>query len=175
MTFRWRSKTKKWQIGLNLFGTILEGKSIGSVFFLKELNEELIIWRTKMQARDQGMVQFKDSVCFKLVQIAYSEFQPWTLAKVGLRATLDKGSGTKSPRTNLKQIEPWMGLYYTSGFRTETMYNYYIVMKSMFLGYKTIIPPYFWLCKPHHYPSTNYTQTIPKTIQNQKLFPKSKL
>ncbi len=36
-----------------------------------------------------------------------------------------------------------MELYYTSGFRTETMYNYYIVMKSMFLGCKTIIPPYF--------------------------------
>jgi hypothetical protein len=75
-------------------------------FFLKELNGELMIWRTKMQARVQGMVQFKDSVCFKLVQIASSEFQPWTPAKVGLRATLDKGSGTKSPRTNLKQIEP---------------------------------------------------------------------
>ncbi len=113
ITFRWRSKTKKWQIGLNLFGTIMEGISIGSVFFFKELNGELMIWRTKMQARVQGMVQFKDSVCFKLVQIASSEFQPWTQAKVGLRATLDKGSGTKSPRINLKQIEPWMGPFFT--------------------------------------------------------------
>jgi hypothetical protein len=67
-------------------------------------------------------------------------------------------------------------MYYTSGFRTEIMYNFYIVMKSMFLGCKTILPPYFWLCKPHHYPSMNYTQTIPKTIQKTKsFFPKSKL
>jgi hypothetical protein len=29
-----------------------------------------------------------------------------------------------------------MVLYYTSGFRIETMYNYYIVMKSMFLVVK---------------------------------------
>jgi len=63
-----------------------------------------MIWRTKMQARVQGMVQFKDSVCFKLFQIGSSEFRPWTPSKVGLRATLDKGSGN-----NLKQIEPWMG------------------------------------------------------------------
>jgi len=63
-----------------------------------------------------------------------------------------------------------LSLYYKSGFRIETMYNYYIVMKSMFLGCKTIIPPYFWLCKPHHYPPMNYTQTIPKTIQKPKVF-----
>ncbi len=63
-------------------------------------------------------------------------------------------------------------MYYTSGFRTETMYNYYIVMKSMFLGCKTIIPPYFWLCKLHHHPFMNYTQTIPKTIQKPKAFSK---
>jgi len=113
MTFRWRSKTKKWQIWLNLHGTILEGKSIGSDFFLKDLNGELMIWRTEMQVRVQGIVQFKDSVCYKLVQIGSSEFWPWTPSKVGLRATLDKGSGTKSPRTNLKQIEPWMGPFFT--------------------------------------------------------------
>jgi hypothetical protein len=42
----------------------LEGKSIGSdqKFLLKG---ELMIWRTKMQARVQGMVQLKDSICFK--------------------------------------------------------------------------------------------------------------
>jgi hypothetical protein len=113
MTFRWRSNTKKWQIWLNLHGTILEGKSIGSDFFLKDLNGELMIWRTQMQVRVQAMVQFKDSVCYKLVQIGSSEFQPWTPSKVGLSATLDKGSGTKSPRTNLKQIEPWMGPFFT--------------------------------------------------------------
>jgi hypothetical protein len=30
---------------------------------------ELLIWRTKNQARDQGTVQLKDSICFKSVQI----------------------------------------------------------------------------------------------------------
>jgi hypothetical protein len=29
-----------------------------------------------------------------------------------------------------------LGLYNTNGFRTETMYDYYIVMKSMFLVVK---------------------------------------
>jgi hypothetical protein len=29
------------------------------------LKGELLIWRTKNQARDQGTVQFKDSICFK--------------------------------------------------------------------------------------------------------------
>jgi hypothetical protein len=33
------------------------------------LKEELLIWRTKNQARDQGTVQLKDSICFKSVQI----------------------------------------------------------------------------------------------------------
>jgi hypothetical protein len=65
-----------------------------------------MVWRTEMQVRVQGMVQIEDSVCFKLVQIGSSEFRPWTPSKLGLRATLDKGSGTQSPRTNLKQIEP---------------------------------------------------------------------
>jgi len=60
-----------------------------------------MIWRTKMQARVQGMVQFKDSVCLKLVQIGSSEFRPWTPSKVGLKATLDKGSETKSPGNKL--------------------------------------------------------------------------
>jgi hypothetical protein len=34
---------------------VLEGKSIGSV-----LRGELLIWRTKNHARDQGTVQLKD-------------------------------------------------------------------------------------------------------------------
>jgi hypothetical protein len=33
------------------------------------LKGELLIWRTKNQARDQGTVQLKDSICFKSVQI----------------------------------------------------------------------------------------------------------
>jgi len=33
------------------------------------LKGELLIWRTKNEARDQGVVQLKDSICFKSVQI----------------------------------------------------------------------------------------------------------
>jgi hypothetical protein len=33
------------------------------------LKGELLIWRTKNQAKDQGTVQLKDSIRFKLVQI----------------------------------------------------------------------------------------------------------
>jgi hypothetical protein len=42
---------------------ILEGKSIG----LEQktmLKGELLIWRTNKQAKDQGTLQFKDSICF---------------------------------------------------------------------------------------------------------------
>jgi hypothetical protein len=47
---------------------VLEGKSIGSDH--KTVRKgELLIWRTKSQARDQGTVQLKDSICFKSVQI----------------------------------------------------------------------------------------------------------
>jgi hypothetical protein len=48
---------------------ILEGKSIGSDQ-KTALKGELQVWRTKNQARDQGtLVQLKDSICFKSVQI----------------------------------------------------------------------------------------------------------
>jgi hypothetical protein len=47
---------------------VLEGKSIGSDQKIA-LKGELLIWRTKNQARYQGVVQFKDSICFKSVQI----------------------------------------------------------------------------------------------------------
>ncbi len=47
---------------------VLERKSIGSDQ-KKMLKGELLIWRTKNQARDQGIVQLKDSICFKPVQI----------------------------------------------------------------------------------------------------------
>jgi len=47
---------------------VLEGKSIG--YDQKTvLKRELLIWTTKKQARDQGIVQLKDSICFKSVQI----------------------------------------------------------------------------------------------------------
>jgi hypothetical protein len=47
---------------------VLEGKSIG--WDQKTvLKRELLTWRTKTQARDQGTVQLKDSICFKSLQI----------------------------------------------------------------------------------------------------------
>jgi hypothetical protein len=46
---------------------VLEGKSIGSDQKIV-LKGELLIWRAKNQARDQGTVQFKDSICFKSFQ-----------------------------------------------------------------------------------------------------------
>ncbi len=47
---------------------VLEGRSIGSDQKTL-LKGELLIWRIKSQARDQGIVQLKDSICFKFVQI----------------------------------------------------------------------------------------------------------
>jgi hypothetical protein len=60
---------KSGKLRLNPHGTILDGKSIVSDPKKKEHQGELMIWRTKMQARVQGTVQLKDSVCFKWVQI----------------------------------------------------------------------------------------------------------
>jgi hypothetical protein len=61
---------------------VLEGKSIGwdpkTV-----LKGELLIWRTKNQARDRGTVQLKDSICFKSVQIGSKEILPWILSYSG--------------------------------------------------------------------------------------------
>jgi len=47
---------------------VLEGKSI-CLDQKTLLKGELLIWRIKNQARDQGIVQLKDSICFKSVQI----------------------------------------------------------------------------------------------------------
>jgi hypothetical protein len=49
---------------------VLEGKSIGSEQ-KTVLKGELLIWRTKNQARDQGTIQLVDSICFKSVQIGF--------------------------------------------------------------------------------------------------------
>jgi hypothetical protein len=57
---------------------LLEGKSIGSDQKIV-LKEELLIWRTKNQATDQGIVQLNDSICFKSIQIGSQEVGPWTL------------------------------------------------------------------------------------------------
>jgi len=43
---------------------VLEGKAIGSDQKIV-LKEELLIWRTKSQAMNQGTAQLKDSICFK--------------------------------------------------------------------------------------------------------------
>jgi hypothetical protein len=53
-----------------------------------------------------------------------------------------------------------MVLYNTNGFRTETMYDYYIVMKSMFLvvklsshssiGYVSLTIPLPWITHKQH-------------------------
>jgi hypothetical protein len=56
---------------------VLEGKSIGS-HHKTVLKGELLIWRTKNQARDQGTVQLQDSICFKSVQIGSYEIGPKT-------------------------------------------------------------------------------------------------
>jgi hypothetical protein len=47
---------------------VLEGKSIG-LDQKTMVKGELLIRRTKNQARDQGIVQLKDSICLKSVQI----------------------------------------------------------------------------------------------------------
>jgi hypothetical protein len=48
------------------------------------LKGELLIWRTKNEARDQGVVQLKDSICFKSVQIGSQEIgDPRPLSKMG--------------------------------------------------------------------------------------------
>ncbi len=52
---------------------VLEGKSIGldrksiGLDTKPVLKGELLIWRTKNQAKDQGTVQLKDAICFKSV------------------------------------------------------------------------------------------------------------
>jgi hypothetical protein len=40
-----------------------------------------MIWRTEMQARVQGRVELKDSICFKWVQIGFYKCGPWTHVK----------------------------------------------------------------------------------------------
>jgi hypothetical protein len=58
----------------------------------KSSQGELMIWRTKMQARIQGRVQLKDSIRFKWVQISSYKFGPYNPSKV--RPTSDEGPGS---------------------------------------------------------------------------------
>jgi hypothetical protein len=60
---------------------VLEGKWTG-LDQKTVLKGELLIWRTKNQARDQGMIQLKDSICFKSVQIGSFEMDPRPSSKV---------------------------------------------------------------------------------------------
>jgi hypothetical protein len=57
----WKPKSDKSR--LNIHGTILEGKSIGSNQKNNKI-KNVMIWKIKMQARVQGKVQLKDSTCF---------------------------------------------------------------------------------------------------------------
>jgi hypothetical protein len=59
-------RPKTWQIEANT-APVLEGKSIGSDR-KRVLKGELLISRTKNQARDPGTLQLKDSICFTRVQ-----------------------------------------------------------------------------------------------------------
>ncbi len=59
------------------------------------------------------------------------------------------------------------GLHNTNGFGIETMYDYYIVMKSMFLGYKIFSFTLYYLCKLYHFPSMNLTLTTPKPFKTK--------
>jgi len=55
----------KWWIKVKPTGHhFLEGKSIGLDQKKQELKAKLMIWRNNMQARVQGMVQLKGSICF---------------------------------------------------------------------------------------------------------------
>jgi hypothetical protein len=62
-----RPKSGKLKL-LTYMAPFLEGKSIG--LDQKTVPKgELLIWRTKNQAREQSTVELKDSICFKPVQI----------------------------------------------------------------------------------------------------------
>ncbi len=65
-------------------------------------------------------------------------------------------------------------MYNMNKFKTETMYDYYIAMKSMFLVVKLFFHLSIWLCNSHHSPIMNYTQATPKLFKTKSLS-KSKL
>jgi hypothetical protein len=63
---------------------VLEGKTIDLDQKIV-LKGELLIWRTKSQAMNQGTAQLKDSICFKWVQIDPTKLDPGPLSQMGLR------------------------------------------------------------------------------------------
>jgi hypothetical protein len=82
-------RPKSGKLRLNLHGTCFGGKSIGSDQKTL-LKWELLIWRTKNEARDQGTIQLKDSICFKAKQskLVPRKLDPGPLPKVGLSYVL---------------------------------------------------------------------------------------
>jgi hypothetical protein len=54
-------RPKRGKLKLSIHGTCLEAKSIGSNQKTM-LKEKLLIQKTKNQARDQGIIHFKDSI-----------------------------------------------------------------------------------------------------------------
>jgi hypothetical protein len=68
--------------------------------------------------------QYLDS--YEHYQVHWHEPAWETWKTPSIRATLDKGPGTKSPGTNLKQIEPWIGPF--------------LILK------KTLFPNVQWVC-----------------------------
>jgi hypothetical protein len=77
-----RPTSDKLRLNLYMAPPVLEGKSIGSdPKKNKELKRELMIWRTKMQARVQGRIQLKG---FNLLQMGPNWFlRIWTLLDRG--------------------------------------------------------------------------------------------
>jgi hypothetical protein len=65
------------------------------------LKGELQTWRTKNQARVEGTLQLKDSICFKSVQIWF--LGNWTLDPC-LKLALDKKDYNHNPSQNDDEI-----------------------------------------------------------------------
>ncbi len=76
-------RPKNGKLRLNLHGTYFGGKINWLGPKKTMLKGELLIWRTKDQAKHQGTVQLKDSICFKLIQIG-SVALGWSLELWGL-------------------------------------------------------------------------------------------
>jgi hypothetical protein len=63
-----------------------------------------------------------------------------------------------------------VGLSITNGFRTETMYVYYIAMEIYVFDCMNIFSPFYCLCTinmSHHLLTMNFPWTTPKTFQSK--------
>jgi len=73
MDFKWGSKTQKvtsWEAKTHMAPFWRENHLVETQKQKTSYKGELMTWRTKMQARVQGNVQLKSSICFKWVQIS---------------------------------------------------------------------------------------------------------